>query len=87
MVRLYAAPYINFRRISVAEDKRDYYEVLGVSKSATDEELKKAYRKMAMQYHPDRQVNASETEQKCAAEKFRAAQKAYEHIKQQRNIK
>ena len=42
---------------------------------------------MAMQYHPDRQINASETEQKWAAEKFRAVQKAYEHIKQQRNIK
>ena len=63
------------------------YSILGVTQYATDEEIKKAYRKMAMQYHPDRQVNASETEQKCAAEKFRAAQKAYEQIKQIRNIK
>lgn len=63
------------------------YTTLGLTASATDDEIKKAYRKMAMQYHPDRQVNASETEQKWAAEKFRAVQKAYEHIKQQRNIK
>ena len=63
------------------------YTTLGLTASATDDEIKKAYRRMAMQYHPDRQVNASETEQKCAAEKFRAVQKAYEHIKQIRNIK
>ncbi len=53
-------------------DKRDCYEILGISKSATDEEIKKAYRKMAKQYHPD--VNPGD---KTAEEKFKEVNEAY----------
>jgi molecular chaperone DnaJ len=53
--------------------KRDYYEVLGVEKNASKEDLKKAYRKLAMQFHPDRNPNDS-----TAEEKFKEAAEAYE---------
>ncbi len=56
-------------------DKRDYYEVLGVSRSVSAEELKKAYRKFALKYHPDR---VSEDDKLKAAEKFKEATEAYE---------
>lgn len=53
--------------------KRDYYEVLGVQKNATDDEIKKAYRKMAIKYHPDKNPGNKEAE-----EKFKEAAEAYD---------
>ncbi len=58
--------------------KRDYYEVLGVSKEASIDEIKKAYRKMAIQYHPDRQTGKSDAEKKEAEERFKEVAEAYE---------
>ncbi|MCK4274596.1 MAG: DnaJ domain-containing protein, partial [Dehalococcoidales bacterium] len=52
--------------------KRDYYEVLGVSRDASTEEIKKAFRKLAFQYHPDRNRDGD------AAEKFKEVNEAYE---------
>jgi molecular chaperone DnaJ len=53
--------------------KADYYAVLGVNKGATDEELKKAYRKLAVKYHPDKNPG-----DKTAEEKFKELGEAYE---------
>ena len=57
--------------------KRDYYEVLGVDKKASAADIKKAYRKLAIQYHPDRQTDKSDAEKKEAEEKFKEAAEAY----------
>ena len=56
----------------MADQKRDYYEVLGLSKGASEEELKKAYRKLAKKYHPD--VNPGD---KDAESKFKEINEAY----------
>ena len=57
----------------MAEQKRDYYEVLGVDKGASPDQIKKAYRKLAKKYHPD--MNPGDEE---AANKFKEANEAYE---------
>ena len=59
-------------------EQKDYYEILGVSKDASDDDIKKAYRKLAMKYHPDRWVNGTEEEKKDAEQKFKEISEANE---------
>ena len=67
---------------------KDPYKVLGITKDATDEEVKRAYRRMAMKYHPDRVAGMGEEMQRNAAEQMKEINEAYDIIKQRRtNIK
>lgn len=70
-----------------AQDPNWAYTVLEIEVSATDDEVKRAYRRMAMKYHPDKVANAGEEIRQQATEKFRTINKAYEHIKILRGIK
>jgi len=64
----------------MSASKRDYYEILGVAKTSSDEEIKRAYRKLAMKYHPDRAADAEKHESEL---KFKEAAEAFEVLSDQ----
>ena len=61
--------------------KRDYYEVLGISKDSTEQDIKKAYRNKAREYHPDKHAQSGEREKVEAEKKFKEINEAYEKLK------
>lgn len=71
---------------SSAHQLRNAYQILGLTEDASDEEIKKQYRQMAVRYHPDKVAHLGEDHQKSATEKFQNIQKAYQTIREARDL-
>jgi DnaJ like chaperone protein len=77
--------YISIKNMFVPETDSSF-KILEIDRTASDEEVKKAYRKMAMKYHPDKVSQLGEDYKKTAEEKFKKVNEAYEKIKKERNM-
>lgn len=88
VAQLLQVPPLDFRSVQGMFKKNlgADYEVLGVEESASDDEIKKAYRKLAVRYHPDKVAQMGEEAQKGAKEKFQRVQEAYDNIKKARGL-
>ena len=80
-----SSDFISIRNMFVPETDSSY-KILEIEQTATDEEVKKAYRRMAMKYHPDKVSHLGEEFRKTAEDKFKKVNEAYEKIKKERNI-
>ena len=70
---------MTYHKVELKKSQRkDLYKVLGVTKSASDHEIKKAYKKMALQCHPDRMTNATDDEKSKAEKRFKEVGEAFE---------
>lgn len=78
--------FLSIKAMFFKETDSDY-KILEIDKSANDDEVKKAYRRMAVKYHPDKVSHLGEEFQKGAKEKFQKVQEAFENIKKQRGMK
>ena len=80
-----SSDFVSIRNMFVPETDSSY-KILEIEPIATDEDVKKAYRRMAMKYHPDKVSHLGEEFRKTADEKFKKVNEAYEKIKKERNI-
>ncbi|MBA4322593.1 MAG: molecular chaperone DjlA [Odoribacter sp.] len=80
-----ASDFLSIKNMFIPETDSSY-KILEAKPSATNDEIKKAYRKMALKYHPDKVSHLGEDFRKAADEKFKKVNEAYERIKKERNI-
>jgi DnaJ like chaperone protein len=78
---------MSIKAMFVVENTETVYQILEITRSATDDEVKKAYRKMAVKYHPDKVSHLGPEHQDAAKEKFQKLTEAYERIKKERGFK
>lgn len=79
--------FMSIKAMFVSENKESAYQILEVPSAATDDEVKKAYRKMAVKYHPDKVSHLGAEHQQAAKQKFQKLTEAYEHIKKERGMR
>lgn len=79
--------FMSIKAMFVVENTESVYQILEIPKTATNDEVKKAYRRMAVKYHPDKVSHLGPEHQQAAHEKFQKLTEAYERIKKERGIK
>lgn len=79
--------FMSIKAMFMAQSNDSVYQILEIQKTATDDEVKKAYRKMAIKYHPDKVGHLGAEHQQAAKQKFQKLTEAYEQIKKQRGMK
>ena len=85
LLGLSSGDFVSIKNMFVPETDSSY-KILEIERTATNDEVKKAYRRMAMKYHPDKVSHLGEDYKKSADEKFRKVNEAYEKIKRERNM-
>ena len=84
-LRISSSDFVSIRNMFIPETDSSY-KILEIERTATDDDIKKAYRKMAMKYHPDKVSHLGDNFRKTADDKFKKVNEAYNKIKKERNI-